>query len=110
MFLYNTMTGGREIVERIFSTGDEEEGVYEGEARGGVRAGVGVMSYRSGKVYRGEWLFDKWNGLGEIVFPLAEEVELHRFMGEGVEEESKHEWSSSMIETPQEEPTAETSQ
>ena len=68
------------------------------------------MYYRNGRVYRGEWLFDRWHGWGEIVFPLSEEVELHRYTGEGIEEESKHKWSSSIIEIPPDEATAETTQ
>lgn len=51
-----------EIVIKKFPNGD----LYEGECRGGIPSGKGILKYANGNVYTGGFINGKYNGEGEL--------------------------------------------
>lgn len=44
-----------------------EDGVYEGDWHRNQRSGCGMMWYKNGELYAGEWKNDKYHGAGVLV-------------------------------------------
>ena len=41
-----------------------ENALYRGQIVSGVREGIGIMIYQSGRIYEGNWLSDRRQGMG----------------------------------------------
>ena len=46
--------------------------IYKGDWLGGFRHGKGIMSWPDGVVYEGEWAFGKAEGLGKLTYPSGQ--------------------------------------
>ena len=64
MFPINSLKESKELKVKYY-----KESTYYGEVHNGKRHGTGVLVYRCGRVYEGEWMHDQKRGYAAEKFP-----------------------------------------